>query len=195
MSDLNCFLNEYQRDSELLSDFRREGLHPDKVIFPFYDLDLSREFGALVFDAKLEHRKKKERRSSTRYLLAFQDCLLVCEVLRVDSSAGEETYRVLQWFSTHRVKRVTADMDALTLTLLVVQENMAQLDECILKLKNKEVSKTTAFMLRFHIFTSFPGSGGTARLLPEVDPREALSAALLLRCGRLGSQQEGGGRC
>ncbi len=44
----------------------------------------------------------------------------------------------MQYFS---VQDVTADKSALTLTLMVVDENMSQLDKCVLKLRSVEVSK------------------------------------------------------
>ncbi len=76
MADLNGFLNEYKRDSEILSDFQREGLHPERILLPYdclpSDRDVSREFGELAFDAKLELKKSGEKKYKTRYLLAFQ---------------------------------------------------------------------------------------------------------------------------
>ncbi len=68
MKDLNEYLNEYRRDSEILSDYAK-GLDPKKVR-AFEPYDLKRDFGVLKFQDFLEH-KIKDKKTTTRQQSTF----------------------------------------------------------------------------------------------------------------------------
>ncbi len=87
MSDLNHYLNEYKRDSEVLSDYSN-GLQPERVrtqrLLGGEHFDLATAFGRLLFDGKAMHwtgaADGKRGAFKSRYFLAFQEVLLVCDV-------------------------------------------------------------------------------------------------------------------